>query len=99
MTLILTAVAAAIVSILYFRDPVAARAKHLGGLALMYWGAALMWCVDGFACLAEGEPFVELADTAAMADDALLGVCVIALGIVAWLVGSRIAESRRLAAA
>ena len=65
----------------------------------MYWGAALMWCVDGFAALAEGEPFVELSDAAAMADDALLGLCVIGLGIVVWLVASRIADARKAAAA
>ena len=99
MTLILTAAAAAIVTLIYFRDPASARARHLGGLALMYWGAALMWCVDGFAALAEGEPFVELSDAAAMADVALLGLCVIGLGIVVWLVASRIADARKAAAA
>lgn len=83
MTLILTAIAAIIATILRFAIPSAAR-LHLGALALMYWGAAIMWCGDGFACLAEGEAFVELTDTAAMADDALLGVCVVALGLIVW---------------
>lgn len=83
MTLIITAVAAIVATILRFALPSATR-LHLGALALMYWGAAIMWCVDGFACLAEGEAFIELADTAAMADDALLGVCVVVLGLVAW---------------
>lgn len=83
MTLIITAVAAIVATILRFALPSATR-LHLGALALMYWGATIMWCVDGFACLAEGEAFIELADTAAMADDALLGVCVVVLGLVAW---------------
>ena len=52
----------------------------------MYAGAAIMWCVDGFACLAEGEAFIELADTAAMADDALLGLFVVILGLVIWAI-------------
>ena len=84
MTLILTAIAAIIVIAIRFAKPNLAQRFHLGALALMYTGASLMWCVDGFACLAEGEPFVELTDTAAMADDALLGVCVIVLGLVIW---------------
>ena len=50
----------------------------------MYWGATLMWCVDGFASVVGGGAFVELADAAAVVDDALLGVCVVALGLVAW---------------
>lgn len=85
MTLIITAVAAIVVTILRFVHP-AAEKLHLGALALMYWGAALMWCVDGFACLAEGEAFIELSDAAAMTDDALLGLCVVGLGLVAWAV-------------
>ena len=98
MTLIITAVAAVVSAIVYLRDPVAARAKQLGVLVLAYVGASLMWCIDGVACLAEGEPFVELADSAAMADDALLGVCVVALGLVAWFVVRFIAGRRAVAA-
>ena len=99
MTLIITAIAALITAIVYLRDPAAARSKQLGVLVLTYLGAALMWCVDGFACLAEGEPFVELADTSAMADDALLGVCVVALGLVAWLVVRLVVSKKALATA
>ena len=84
MTLIITALAALIAAAIYMFNPSVARAYQIGALALIYLGAALMWCVDGFACLAEGEPFVELSDTAAMADDALLGLCVVVLGLAAW---------------
>ena len=84
MTLIITAAAALVCALIYLHNPRAARAQRLGVLVLMYLGASLMWCVDGFAALAEGEPFVELTDAAAMADDALLGLCVVALGLVAW---------------
>ena len=98
MTLIITAAAALIAAIVYLRDPIAARSRCLGVLVLTYLGAALMWCVDGFACLAAGEPFVELGDSAAMADDALLGACVVALGLAAWAV-VRFACSRKARAA
>ena len=85
MTLIITAIAAIIATIIRFASP-AGEKLHMGALALMYWGAALMWCGDGIACVLEGEPFVELTDAAAMTDDALLGICVVALGLVAWAV-------------
>ena len=85
MTLVITAIAAIIATIIRFATPLGEK-LHIGVLALMYWGASLMWCVDGFACVAEGEGFIELTDTAAMADDALLGICVVALGLVAWAI-------------
>ena len=84
MTLVITGVAALIVTVLRFAAPKAAAKLHLGALALMYWGASLMWTVDGFAAMAEGETFIELSDSAAMADDALLGGCVVVLGLVVW---------------
>jgi hypothetical protein len=86
MTLIITAVAAIIVAIAYFAKPAFAQRNSLGVLALAYVGASLMWVVDGIACVLEGEPFVELTDAAAVTDDALLGVCVVILGIVVWAV-------------
>ena len=84
MTLIITAVAAIIATVIRFLKPELAVKAHIGFLALMYWGASLMWSVDGFAAVAEGEAFVELADTTAMADDALLGLCVVLLGLAVW---------------
>lgn len=84
MTLILTLVAALVVTFVRFAYPVIGLRYRLGMLSLMYWGAALMWSVDGMAALAAGEPFVELGDRAIMADDALLGACVVLLGLVVW---------------
>lgn len=84
MTLLICACAALIATVIRLALPVEAKRRQVGTLALMYSGASLMWCVDGFACLAEGEPFIELADTAAMVDDALLGLCVVALGLAVW---------------
>ena len=84
MTLVITALAAIAATVFLYAKPAVARRLNMGVLALMYWGASLMWCVDGFACLAEGEPFIELSDATAMADDALLGLCVVVLGLVVW---------------
>jgi hypothetical protein len=33
---------------------------------------------------ASGEPFIGLSDGAAMADDALLGLSVVGLGLIVW---------------
>jgi hypothetical protein len=60
------------------------EAMKLETLSLMYWGAALMWMVDGFFRLAEDEPFLELT-----LDDALLGLLVVACGLLAWLAPRR----------
>ena len=77
MCLIFTAAAAAVSGILYF---VSVRRGGRGyasltTAALMYAAAALMWCVDGFAAVAAGEPFFDLS-----ADNAALGVVVVAAG-------------------
>lgn len=99
MTLIITAIVAIVATIVRFAKPEIADRFHLGFLTLMFWGATLMWCVDGFACLAEGEPFVELADTAAMADDALLGLCVVVLGLAVWGIVCAVKRPRKAVAA
>ena len=94
MTLILTFAAATVATAILLARPACARAHRLGMLALMYWAAGLMWCVDGIANVLSGEPFVELAYQAAMADDALLGACVIALGLAVWAVAGRVRPQR-----
>lgn len=98
MTLIITAIAALIASALWFANRTNDTMKF-GVLALMYWGASLMWCVDGIACVLEGEPFVELVDKAAMLDDAKLGVLVVVVGLAAWAVALAASRRRSTAAA
>ena len=85
MTLVITLLAAAIATVLWYAKAPDSNLR-LGTLALMYWGAALMWCVDGINGLIEGEGFIEIADTAAMLDDAVLGIVVVVIGLVAWSV-------------
>ena len=95
MTLVITFLAAAIVTALWYAKA-PDTSMRLGTLALMYWGAALMWCVDGIACLAEGEPFIEIADTAAMLDDAVLGIVVVAVGLAAWAIYLLVKDPKRV---
>lgn len=85
MTLIITLCAAAIATIAWYATAPDSKLR-LGVLALMYWGASLMWTVDGINGLIEGEGFIEITDTAAMLDDAVLGLLVVIVGLAAWAV-------------
>ena len=73
MTLIVTLLAAVITTIVWYTK-LPDNTYRIGVLALTYWAAALMWCVDGFAGLIEGEGFIELSDKAAMLDDAQITI-------------------------
>jgi hypothetical protein len=86
MTLLITLAAAIVAGAIRFSKPDFATRNKIGFLALMYFGASLMWSIDGVASLVEGEAFIELSDRAAMADDAKLGLSVVALGLVVWFV-------------
>ena len=88
MTLIITGVTALAVTVIYmlmrWNSVDRCNSSHLGMLMLMYWGATLMWCVDGIASLAEDNPFVTLSDPAVVADDSALGLLVVFAGFLAW---------------
>jgi hypothetical protein len=74
MCLIITAIAAlAATAGWYFR-----RNVRIGTLALIYWGAALMWLVDGLFRAADGKVFFDfsLRDAALGAVVVLCGLCV-----------------------
>ncbi len=80
MCLVITACAAVITTaVWYFKDN--RKTLKLGALALMYWGAALMWSVDGFFAVAGGEGFLDISG-----HDALLGSIIVLIGLVAWIV-------------
>lgn len=79
MCLMITLLAAVVSSIVWYANAPGGR-YGLGTLSLMYWGAALMWTVDGFFCIAEGEPFLDLS-----LNDALLGLLVVICGLITWL--------------
>ncbi len=79
MCLLITLLAAVISTILWYVNAPDNKFQ-LGTLSLMYWGASLMWTVDGFFCVAEGEPFLDLS-----LNDALLGFLIVICGLVAWV--------------
>ena len=90
MCLIITAFAAVITTIVWYGNAPNNQYK-LSNLVLMYWGAALMWVVDGFFSVAEGEAFLDLS-----ANDALLGLTVVLCGLVAWLVLLLISDPKKV---
>ena len=85
MTLLITVFAAILVSIRWYRDD-AARKLGAGFLALMLWGASLMWMCDAVTEYLElgVEYFTPAA--ADMLNDAFLGLSVVALAFVIWFV-------------
>jgi len=78
MCLIITALAAAAATIVWHVKTPDNR-NRIGTLALMYWGAALMWTVDSIFAARAGEGFFDLS-----LSDALLGIVVVLCGIAAW---------------
>ena len=95
MTLMITLLAAVVASIVWY-SKAPNSTFNIGSLALMYWAATLMWCVDGIACLIEGEAFIEIADTAAMLDDAVLGIVVVIVGLAVWAVINIARDPKRI---
>ncbi len=85
MTLLLAAAAAAVTTILWYTSE-KARQLSLGTLALLYWGASLMWLVDAIhAYLEQGAAYFTPA-VAELCNDTFLGASVVLLGLVIWLV-------------
>ena len=78
MTLLITLIAAVIVTIVWYTSPKARKLK-VGLMCYMYWGASIMWLVDE-----QGAGYFTPA-TADMINDSFLGICVVALGTVVWL--------------
>ncbi len=85
MTLLITVFAAIASTVVWYKN-VPKGEMMVGVLALMYWGASLMWLVDAifeYAKLGAGYFTPGLRD---MVNDAFLGLSVVALGLIVWLV-------------
>ena len=84
MTLLITVFAALIATIKWYNSK--DDTMKIGTLALIYWGAALMWSVDAvFEYIELGAEFFTPA-TEDMINDAFLGVAAVALGLIIWMV-------------
>ncbi|GHU44381.1 hypothetical protein FACS1894111_11560 [Clostridia bacterium] len=85
MTLLTTAFAAIICTVIWYKNAPKDEMK-IGILTLMYWGATLMWLIDGVFEYAElGAEYFTPAPLD-MLNDFYLGLSVVALGLVIWLI-------------
>ena len=77
MCLIMTIFTAIVFTFFMFRAKKSGKpAKSLLTSTLMFWGAALMWSVDGTASLLEGEPFFDISS-----EDTVLGFIIVVCGL------------------
>ena len=85
MTLLITVFAAIIATIVWYKNAPKDDRK-VGTLALMYWGASLMWMCDAIFEYAELKEAFFQPETADLINDSFLGFTVVALGLIIWLV-------------
>lgn len=85
MTLLITIIAALISTMLWYRKAPADDMK-LSVLCFLYWGASLMWLVDAVFEYMEVQAAFFTPAIEDMINDAFLGFCVVALGLVIWIV-------------
>ena len=85
MTLLTAVFAAIVCTIIWYRSAPKDELK-VGVLALMFWGASLMWLVDAVVEYLEiGADYFTPAPVD-MLNDLYLGLSVVALGLIIWLV-------------
>ena len=85
MTLLITVIAAIVASVIWYANENRDTYK-LGTLSLIYWGASLMWLMDFVFEYAElrDEYFSQAIPD--ILNDSILGVTVVAIGLIAWLI-------------
>ena len=84
MTLLITVFAAVAVTVKWYNRK--NDDMRLGSLALMYWGASLMWLIDAIFAYAEEGADSFVPAPLDMLNDFYLGLSVVALGLIIWLV-------------
>ena len=84
MTLLIALLAAIISTLLWYCNENRDKWK-LGTLALMYWGASLMWLVDAIFEYAALQAAYFTPAVKDMINDTFLGVSVVAFGLLIWL--------------
>ena len=84
MTLLITLIAAVCATLVWYFNSNRDKYK-LGTLSLMYWGAGLMWFVDFVFEYAELKADYFVQEFADILNDSLLGITVVALGLIIWV--------------
>ncbi len=85
MCLLITIIAAVIASAIWYTHA-DIDLYHVKTLAIIYWGAALMWMIDFAFEFAELKAEYFNQPLADVLNDTILGIAAVTLGAVAWLV-------------
>ncbi|MBR3149932.1 MAG: hypothetical protein IKF64_07160 [Eubacterium sp.] len=85
MTLLITIIAAIIATVVWYANESRDTYK-LGTLSLIYWGASLMWLMDFVFEYAELKTEYFNQAFADILNDSILGITVVAIGLIAWIV-------------
>lgn len=85
MTLLVSIFAAIVSTIVWYRSLPDGKMK-VGILALMFWGASLMWLADAIFEYVELGAAYFTPKPADMLNDLFLGLSVVALGLIIWLI-------------
>ncbi len=93
MTLLITLFAAIVSTVVWYLHAPQDDLK-VSTLCFLYWGASLMWLVDGiFEFVELGAAYFTPAPLD-MLNDLFLGLSVVALGLVIWLVALMIRDPK-----
>lgn len=85
MTLLITFIAAVIVTLVWYTNE-RARKLNISLLCFTYWGASLMWLVDAVAGYIEDGADYFVPSYQEMINDGFLGFSAVAFGMLIWLV-------------
>lgn len=85
MTLLITVIAAVIATIIWYANDKRETYK-LSTLALIYWGASLMWLMDFVFEYAELKADYFNQSFSDVLNDSILGITVTVLGLIAWII-------------
>ena len=85
MTLLVTIFAAVISTVAWYKQAPRDDMK-ISTLCFMYWGASLMWLVDGIVEYIEMGAEFFAPPVEELVSGLYLGLCFVALGLIAWLV-------------
>jgi len=85
MTLLTTVFAAVICTVIWYKKAPESEMK-LSVLCWMYWGASIMWLIDAIFEYSELGAEFFTPSPADMLNDLYLGLCIVALGLIIWLV-------------
>ena len=85
MTLLVTAAAAAVSTVVWYMNE-NRNLYRLGTLSLIFWGATLMWFVDFIVEYIELRADCFSPEPSEVLNDLILGLAAVVIGFIAWLI-------------